>query len=433
MSLTSTVTRVQYSGNSSTTVFPITFAFWDADDLLVINTVTATGVETEWTRGNQFTVTGGAGSTGSLTATTAPVTGTTLSIISDLPNTQPTSLPVGGQFPSATVEQQLDQIVRQVQQTNKLIDRALVQPDGDAADIARLPAKAARASQYLGFDSNGDPVGLAAPASTTAVSAFMATVLDDADAATARATLGAAALALAQSFTAAQTLKSTTAGASLETFLTLLRDHGAGAASDFLEALAFDGKNSSNAQKTFARIYAQIVTATAAAEDGIEVFQTIRAGTLADRAWLGAGLNVGTLALTDAGAGSVNISGSYKVNNVALVSGRTPGAQAVLNPYALNSTVTQAHGLSSKPTEVIWYLECLTAELGYSIGDRVIAGYWSDANAAGTGQFSIAVDATNTVITTNNGGTTPLLINKSTRALTALTAADWKLVATPYL
>ena len=69
------------------------------------------------------------------------------------------------------------------------ITRSLRQPEGDSADIDFLPSKIDRASKYLTFDAEGDPTAAAAPANTTAVSAFMATVLDDTTAAVARATL----------------------------------------------------------------------------------------------------------------------------------------------------------------------------------------------------------------------------------------------------
>src|SRR3990170_1760191 len=106
MTLSSETVRVQYSGNGSTTVFAVTFAFWSLDDLRVILTVTATGVETVWTRGTQYTLTGGSGSTGTLTVLTTPTdyppaTGTTLTIKSNLADTQSTALPLGGAFPSA--------------------------------------------------------------------------------------------------------------------------------------------------------------------------------------------------------------------------------------------------------------------------------------------------------------------------------------------
>src|SRR6185436_9764513 len=111
MTLSSETVKVQYNGNGSTTAFGITFAFWDADDLRVILR-SAAGVETVWTRGTQYTVTGGDGSTGTLTVVTSPTdyrpqTGEKLTIKSALADTQPTDLPLGGAFPSSSVEQQL--------------------------------------------------------------------------------------------------------------------------------------------------------------------------------------------------------------------------------------------------------------------------------------------------------------------------------------
>ena len=100
------------------------------------------------------------------------------------------SLPV-----NSGVESPLDRLTMIALRSQETASRALRQPDGDSAAIGALPAKVTRASLYLGFDSAGDPVALAAPAGTTAVTAFMATVLDDTTAAAARTTLGAAASA----------------------------------------------------------------------------------------------------------------------------------------------------------------------------------------------------------------------------------------------
>ena len=124
MTLTATTVRVQYSGDGSTTAFAVTFVFWDDDDFQAILTDSA-GADTTWVRGTDYTVAGGSGATGTLTATTAPASGETLTIISNLTDTQDTDLIEGGQFPAASVEQQLDQIVRQIQQTAEELGRAI--------------------------------------------------------------------------------------------------------------------------------------------------------------------------------------------------------------------------------------------------------------------------------------------------------------------
>lgn len=106
----------------------------------------------------------------------------------------------------------------------------------------------------------------------------------------------------------------------------------------------------------------------------------------------------------------------------------TAGTQCVKNPTAANTRTTQAHGLGTTPTMVIGYLECLTAELGYSIGDRVAYSNNEPASARG---ISIEYDATNVVIIIND--TTVAGVNrKDTSAAANITAANWKFVATPY-
>ncbi len=129
MTLETTITRVQYDGDDSTISFPTTFVFWDLDGPQAI-LADSDGVETPWVRGTQYTMLGGLGLSGTLTVITSPTdytpaTGETLTIRSDLDNTQPSSFPLGGPIPTAVLEQQLDQIVRQVQQLSEEVDRSI--------------------------------------------------------------------------------------------------------------------------------------------------------------------------------------------------------------------------------------------------------------------------------------------------------------------
>jgi len=196
MTLTSTITRVQYDGDDATVAFPVTFVFWSNSDLRVVLT-DADGIETDWVYGTQYTLSGGSGATGTLTVSTVPTDytpalGETLTILSNLPLTQPTALPLGGPFPSVSVEQQMSQIVRMVQQLSERLGRTLKTSVSESA-IDDLPAVAARASMLLGFDADGAPVATdpAGVASTgNIVSTFMATVLVAASAAIARTSLG---------------------------------------------------------------------------------------------------------------------------------------------------------------------------------------------------------------------------------------------------
>ena len=78
MTVTATsYTPITYNGNGSTSVFNITFQFYE---IAVIH-IDSSGSETEWTENTHYTVTGGEGSTGSVTVTTtAPATGEQLRI-----------------------------------------------------------------------------------------------------------------------------------------------------------------------------------------------------------------------------------------------------------------------------------------------------------------------------------------------------------------
>lgn len=158
MTLTSTANRTQFAGDDSTTAFAISWVFYDKDDLLVTHTVTATGVETAYVRGNQYTVTGGAGSTGTVTTKSGSTaaTGETLTVTSEVPNTQPLDLAVGGAFPSNSVEQQLDKLARLVQQTTEKLGRALKFPIHLTQTDIALPTPSA--GLVLGWNSGATAI-----------------------------------------------------------------------------------------------------------------------------------------------------------------------------------------------------------------------------------------------------------------------------------
>lgn len=198
MSLTATTVKLIYNGDGSTVSFTVSFIFWSVDDLKVILT-DATGTETVWTRGNQYNVTRDlpSGPTkGTVVVSIIPVdftpqTGETLTIISNLPDTQPSSFPVGGPFPAGSVEQQFDQNVRLTQQRSEELGRAMKFPVSElAASQGDLPSLATRKSKFLSFDLGGIPIAAAGTSANLGpVSAYIDTLLDDADSDTAQATL----------------------------------------------------------------------------------------------------------------------------------------------------------------------------------------------------------------------------------------------------
>lgn len=160
MTISSTTSRMDYSGNGVTTIFPYTFKVFDASHLVVVKT-DAAGVETTLVLTTDYTVSDvGADAGGNVTCTTAPASGTTLAIERTVPFTQTTDVKNQTTFFPEVHEDVFDRLMMATQQIWRSITRSMRQPVGDVVAIGTLPTKAARSSKYLGFDSNGDPVAL---------------------------------------------------------------------------------------------------------------------------------------------------------------------------------------------------------------------------------------------------------------------------------
>jgi microcystin-dependent protein len=198
MTVSAAPTALSYSGDDSTVEFAITWKYIAKAHVIVTHR-DSSGTETTWTLGTQYTLSDAdVDSGGTLTVDTAPVdytpaTGETLVIELEPPNTQDTDFPIGGQFPSSSVENELDEAAQRDQKLQTQLDRCMKVPktDTQTGSSLELPNETDRASQFLAFDASGDPVAAAGTsADLTPVSTFINTLLDDADAATARATLG---------------------------------------------------------------------------------------------------------------------------------------------------------------------------------------------------------------------------------------------------
>lgn len=114
MTVTATsYTPLTYNGNGSTSVFNITFQFYE---VAVIH-IDSAGSETEWTENTHYTVTGGEGSTGSITATpTVPATGEKLRIERRTSKDQPRDYDLDNAVLEAALQQSDDRLAMILQE-----------------------------------------------------------------------------------------------------------------------------------------------------------------------------------------------------------------------------------------------------------------------------------------------------------------------------
>lgn len=196
MTVSTTSSRIVFSGNGSNTSFPAGFRVDQAADLVVTFT-DANGNDTVLTTG-QYTTDGQFGSVypNGPTVTYNPggtpiASGTKLTLQRVIATTQPTQLNNQGALWPAVVEAAFDRVVMIVQGFIDAANRALRIAATDGTTLNVLPAAAQRANGYLGFDGSGQPTVLAAPAGSSPISVAMAAVVDQATLALARTAMGA--------------------------------------------------------------------------------------------------------------------------------------------------------------------------------------------------------------------------------------------------
>ena len=158
MTVSSTTTKVSYSGNGSTTVFAYTFKVFDEDDLTVILRTDATGTEAVQTKTTHYTVSGvGNASGGNVTFGTAPASGKTVVIRRSAPLTQTTDYTPNDPFPAEEHENALDKLTFLTQQIQEEADRALKLSRTNTMTSTEFTVGATdRANKILSFDSSGE-------------------------------------------------------------------------------------------------------------------------------------------------------------------------------------------------------------------------------------------------------------------------------------
>lgn len=194
--LTSEVSAVGYTGTGATATYNFPFKIQDKTHLLVAKRDTA-GAETILVVDVDFTIDSAfigkdAGGDIVLTAGNLP-SGYALVLRRKPPAKQLLDLKGEGTFYAKDHESAFDYGVMLAQRLFDLLGNAIKLPESEIGVDAstRLPTKELRANRYFSWDSNGNPVAVTVVSvGAVTISAFMETVLDDANAAAARTTLG---------------------------------------------------------------------------------------------------------------------------------------------------------------------------------------------------------------------------------------------------
>ena len=157
MTVTATsYTPLTYNGNGSTSVFNITFQFYE---VAVIH-IDSSGSETEWTENTHYTVTGGEGSTGSITATpTVPATGEKLRIERRTSKDQPRDYDLDNAVLEAALQQSDDRLAMILQELD--YDNRRRPAISKANYTAEVEFPTASTGDVLSWGSDGNLVNIA--------------------------------------------------------------------------------------------------------------------------------------------------------------------------------------------------------------------------------------------------------------------------------
>lgn len=185
-----------YATNGVTVAFAFAFKVFTSADVKVVYKPTS-GAEQTLVLTTNYTVALNAdqnanpGGVVTTTGGSSPYNNGTITVTSDIAETQATQLPnAGGWFPKV-VENALDKLTIIAQQLRGLIDRGIRQPISDATRLNDLPSAADRAGKFLFFTNTADAQPTAASISATAVvTAAWQAVVGSATLALGRAAMG---------------------------------------------------------------------------------------------------------------------------------------------------------------------------------------------------------------------------------------------------
>ena len=194
MTISSTTNTISYTGTGSATSFAVNYVFFGTGtsaELQVVQVTIATGAETVKTNGTDFTVTGGSGSTGTVTAASPPANTVKWVINRTTTQTQETDYVENDPFPAESHEKALDRLTAVNQEQQRSLGRTAQLPDGYTGTFDPTLPSLTTANTSLVFSSDGTaftngPTAAqisAAEANATAAAASAVTAAGEASAA----------------------------------------------------------------------------------------------------------------------------------------------------------------------------------------------------------------------------------------------------------
>ena len=157
IALSANTPRVSYtvSQGATQTSFAVPFVFFEkSTDLNVFVDNVARTYDASTSNTSLFTVTGGNGSTGTVTTSVTGATGgSTVIITRSIPLQRTTDFPSGGAFEIAKLNTELDTLLTMITDADDENSRALRLQDSDDAVSLTLPLKDARKGTVLGFNA----------------------------------------------------------------------------------------------------------------------------------------------------------------------------------------------------------------------------------------------------------------------------------------
>jgi len=151
MTVTTTASRVEYTGNGATTAFSVNFYFLANGDLTVYQDGVLKTITTH------YTVTGaGNPAGGTVTFLSAPANSELVVIFRDPAITQSTDYTPNDPFPAETHEEALDRLTMIAQRLSDRVDRSAILPDTAESSIsAELPTPSAGKALLWNADGDG--------------------------------------------------------------------------------------------------------------------------------------------------------------------------------------------------------------------------------------------------------------------------------------